>query len=114
MWFAFVLTMVYVSRSYSLCCLFVCLMCDSHVDFDRLKLSLLGFLCDCLETKLEIFFRFIFSHCESYDDVFASPQACSLNLFNAETGRRLLDTTLIFTLDPNGGKPEKVCLNFFG
>lgn len=41
------------------------------------------------------------------------PQACSLNLFSAETGRRLLDTTLIFNVDPNGGKPEKVCLCFF-
>lgn len=38
-------------------------------------------------------------------------QACSLNLFSAETGRRLLDTTLIFNLDPNGGKPEKVSEN---
>ncbi|KAF6735413.1 ER membrane protein complex subunit 1 [Oryzias melastigma] len=28
--------------------------------------------------------------------------ASSINLFNAETGRRLLDTTLIFTMDPNG------------
>ncbi|XP_028266310.1 ER membrane protein complex subunit 1 isoform X1 [Parambassis ranga] len=34
--------------------------------------------------------------------------ACSINLFGAETGRRLLDTTLIFTVDPNGGKPEKL------
>ncbi|KAM3618234.1 uncharacterized protein V6R79_017759 [Siganus canaliculatus] len=34
--------------------------------------------------------------------------ACSVNLFSAESGRRLLDTTLIYTLDPNGGKPEKL------
>lgn len=30
-----------------------------------------------------------------------------------ETGRRLLDTTLIFNIDPNGGKPEKVCFYTF-
>uniref|UniRef100_A0A8C7XT34 ER membrane protein complex subunit 1 n=1 Tax=Oryzias sinensis TaxID=183150 RepID=A0A8C7XT34_9TELE len=34
--------------------------------------------------------------------------ASTINLYNAETGRRLLDTTLIFTMDPNGGKPERV------
>ncbi|TKS77349.1 ER membrane protein complex subunit 1 [Collichthys lucidus] len=39
--------------------------------------------------------------------------ACSINLFNAETGRRLLDTTLIYTLDPNGGKPEKLYVQAF-
>ncbi|KAK5863339.1 hypothetical protein PBY51_000377 [Eleginops maclovinus] len=39
--------------------------------------------------------------------------ACSLNLFSAETGRRLLDTTLIFPLDPNGGKPEKLYVQVF-
>ncbi|KAI3357283.1 hypothetical protein L3Q82_015736 [Scortum barcoo] len=39
--------------------------------------------------------------------------ACSLNLFSAETGRRLLDTTLIFTMDPNGGKPEKLYVQSF-
>ncbi|KAG7227007.1 hypothetical protein INR49_022353 [Caranx melampygus] len=33
--------------------------------------------------------------------------ACSVNLFSAETGRRLLDTTLIFNMDPNGGRPER-------
>uniref|UniRef100_A0A4W6G6K9 ER membrane protein complex subunit 1 n=1 Tax=Lates calcarifer TaxID=8187 RepID=A0A4W6G6K9_LATCA len=41
------------------------------------------------------------------------PQACSLNLFSAETGRRLLDTTLIFNVDPNGGKPEKLYVQAF-
>ncbi|KAM7404474.1 hypothetical protein PAMP_011819 [Pampus punctatissimus] len=39
--------------------------------------------------------------------------ACSLNLFSAETGRRLLDTTLIFNIDPNGGKPEKLFVQSF-
>uniref|UniRef100_A0A672G0Y0 ER membrane protein complex subunit 1 n=1 Tax=Salarias fasciatus TaxID=181472 RepID=A0A672G0Y0_SALFA len=39
--------------------------------------------------------------------------ACSINLFNAETGRRLLDTTLIFPIDPNGGKPEKLSIQAF-
>ncbi|XP_068601066.1 ER membrane protein complex subunit 1 [Brachionichthys hirsutus] len=39
--------------------------------------------------------------------------ACSLNLYSAETGRRLLDTTLIFNLDPNGGKPEKLYVQAF-
>ncbi|XP_071399333.1 ER membrane protein complex subunit 1 isoform X4 [Centroberyx affinis] len=41
------------------------------------------------------------------------PQACSLNLFSAESGRRLLDTTLIFNMDPNGGKPEKLYVQAF-
>ncbi|XP_056279618.1 ER membrane protein complex subunit 1 [Pseudoliparis swirei] len=39
--------------------------------------------------------------------------ACSLNLFSAESGRRLLDTTLIFNLDPYGGKPEKLHVQAF-
>uniref|UniRef100_H3D366 ER membrane protein complex subunit 1 n=1 Tax=Tetraodon nigroviridis TaxID=99883 RepID=H3D366_TETNG len=39
--------------------------------------------------------------------------ACSLNLFSAETGRRLLDTTIYFNLDPNGGKPEKLYVQAF-
>lgn len=39
-------------------------------------------------------------------------QACSLNLFSAETGRRLLDTNIHFNLDPNGGKPEKVSFKY--
>uniref|UniRef100_A0AAQ6IR12 ER membrane protein complex subunit 1 n=1 Tax=Anabas testudineus TaxID=64144 RepID=A0AAQ6IR12_ANATE len=42
-----------------------------------------------------------------------SKSACSLNLFSAETGRRLLDTTLIFNMDPNGGKPEKLYVQTF-
>ncbi|CAK6951174.1 ER membrane protein complex subunit 1 [Scomber scombrus] len=39
--------------------------------------------------------------------------ASSLNLFSAESGRRLLDTTLIFNMDPNGGKPEKLYVQSF-
>ncbi|XP_061831444.1 ER membrane protein complex subunit 1 [Nerophis lumbriciformis] len=39
--------------------------------------------------------------------------ACSLNLFSAETGRRLLDTTLIYNMDPNGGKAEKLYVQSF-
>lgn len=39
-------------------------------------------------------------------------QASSVNLFSAETGRRLLDTTINFNLDPNGGKPEKVSFKY--
>ncbi|XP_056128948.1 ER membrane protein complex subunit 1 [Lampris incognitus] len=39
--------------------------------------------------------------------------ACSLNLFSADSGRRLLDTTLIFTMDPNGGRPEKLYVQAF-
>ncbi|XP_054637917.1 ER membrane protein complex subunit 1 [Dunckerocampus dactyliophorus] len=39
--------------------------------------------------------------------------ACSLNLFSAETGRRLLDTTLIYNMDPNGGKAEKMHVQSF-
>uniref|UniRef100_A0A665USH4 ER membrane protein complex subunit 1 n=1 Tax=Echeneis naucrates TaxID=173247 RepID=A0A665USH4_ECHNA len=41
------------------------------------------------------------------------PLACSVNLFSAESGRRLLDTTLIFNMDPNGGKPEKLYVQTF-
>uniref|UniRef100_A0A8C6PXN5 ER membrane protein complex subunit 1 n=1 Tax=Nothobranchius furzeri TaxID=105023 RepID=A0A8C6PXN5_NOTFU len=37
----------------------------------------------------------------------------AINLFSAETGRRLLETTLIFTVDPNGGKPEKLHVQAF-
>ncbi|XP_023188053.1 ER membrane protein complex subunit 1 isoform X1 [Xiphophorus maculatus] len=39
--------------------------------------------------------------------------ACSINLFSSDTGRRLLDTTLIFTVDPNGGKPERLHVQAF-
>uniref|UniRef100_A0A3Q3WT33 ER membrane protein complex subunit 1 n=1 Tax=Mola mola TaxID=94237 RepID=A0A3Q3WT33_MOLML len=39
--------------------------------------------------------------------------ACSINLYSAETGRRLLDTTVTFNLDPNGGKPVKLYVQAF-
>ncbi|XP_061592513.1 ER membrane protein complex subunit 1 [Cololabis saira] len=39
--------------------------------------------------------------------------ASTINLFSAETGRRLLDTSLIFNMDPNGGKPEKLYVQAF-
>ncbi|XP_019723602.1 ER membrane protein complex subunit 1 isoform X1 [Hippocampus comes] len=39
--------------------------------------------------------------------------ACSVNLFSAETGRRLLDTTLNVNIDPNSGKPEKLYVQTF-
>uniref|UniRef100_A0A8C4ED29 ER membrane protein complex subunit 1 n=1 Tax=Dicentrarchus labrax TaxID=13489 RepID=A0A8C4ED29_DICLA len=48
-----------------------------------------------------------------YEYLFSSLQASSLNLFSAETGRRLLDTTLIFNMDPYGGKPEKLHVQAF-
>uniref|UniRef100_A0AAY4DCU0 ER membrane protein complex subunit 1 n=1 Tax=Denticeps clupeoides TaxID=299321 RepID=A0AAY4DCU0_9TELE len=34
--------------------------------------------------------------------------ACSINLFSADTGRRLLDTTVTYNLDPNGGKLNRL------
>uniref|UniRef100_A0A8C5E3L4 ER membrane protein complex subunit 1 n=1 Tax=Gouania willdenowi TaxID=441366 RepID=A0A8C5E3L4_GOUWI len=39
--------------------------------------------------------------------------ACSLSLFNAETGRRLLDTTQFLSIDPNVGKPESIYVQAF-
>ncbi|XP_041655802.1 ER membrane protein complex subunit 1 isoform X2 [Cheilinus undulatus] len=39
--------------------------------------------------------------------------ACTINLFSAETGRRLLDTTLIFNMAPNSGKAEKLYVQAF-
>ncbi|XP_061538372.1 ER membrane protein complex subunit 1 [Phycodurus eques] len=39
--------------------------------------------------------------------------ACNVNLFSAETGRRLLDTTLNVNIDPNSGKPEKLYVQAF-
>uniref|UniRef100_A0A7N6FKE4 ER membrane protein complex subunit 1 n=1 Tax=Anabas testudineus TaxID=64144 RepID=A0A7N6FKE4_ANATE len=49
-----------------------------------------------------------------WDKVFSlDSKLLILNLFSAETGRRLLDTTLIFNMDPNGGKPEKLYVQTF-
>ncbi|XP_052340531.1 ER membrane protein complex subunit 1-like [Oncorhynchus keta] len=39
--------------------------------------------------------------------------ACDINLFSADSGRRLLDTTVIFPLDLNGGKPFKLYVHAF-
>lgn len=39
--------------------------------------------------------------------------ACSVNLFSADSGRRLLDTTVIYNLEPNGGKPHKLYVHAF-
>ncbi|KAL1020636.1 hypothetical protein UPYG_G00002730 [Umbra pygmaea] len=39
--------------------------------------------------------------------------ACAINLFSAESGRRLLDTTVIYPLEPNAGKPEKLYVHAF-
>uniref|UniRef100_A0A8C5EU06 ER membrane protein complex subunit 1 n=1 Tax=Gouania willdenowi TaxID=441366 RepID=A0A8C5EU06_GOUWI len=36
-----------------------------------------------------------------------------LSLFNAETGRRLLDTTQFLSIDPNVGKPESIYVQAF-
>ncbi|XP_057676107.1 ER membrane protein complex subunit 1 [Corythoichthys intestinalis] len=39
--------------------------------------------------------------------------ACNINLFSAETGRRLLDTTVNVNIEPNSGKPEKLYVQTF-
>ncbi|XP_076848062.1 ER membrane protein complex subunit 1 isoform X2 [Brachyhypopomus gauderio] len=39
--------------------------------------------------------------------------ACSINLYSADTGRRLLDTTIIYHKDPNGGRPAKLYVHAF-
>ncbi|CAL8319167.1 unnamed protein product [Merluccius merluccius] len=39
--------------------------------------------------------------------------ACTIILYSADSGRRLLDTTLIFTMEPNGGKPERLYIQAF-
>ncbi|XP_067096522.1 ER membrane protein complex subunit 1 [Osmerus mordax] len=39
--------------------------------------------------------------------------ANSINLFSADSGRRLLDTTVIYNIDPNGGKPCKLHVHAF-
>uniref|UniRef100_A0AAQ6AC45 ER membrane protein complex subunit 1 n=1 Tax=Amphiprion ocellaris TaxID=80972 RepID=A0AAQ6AC45_AMPOC len=45
--------------------------------------------------------------------VFSSRAFLHIVLGLAETGRRLLDTTLIVNMDPNGGKPEKLYVQAF-
>ncbi|XP_041129248.1 ER membrane protein complex subunit 1-like isoform X1 [Polyodon spathula] len=39
--------------------------------------------------------------------------AYSINLFSADSGRRLLETTTTFNHDPNGGKPERLYVHAF-
>uniref|UniRef100_W5LRH1 ER membrane protein complex subunit 1 n=1 Tax=Astyanax mexicanus TaxID=7994 RepID=W5LRH1_ASTMX len=39
--------------------------------------------------------------------------ASVINLYSADTGRRLLDTTIIYSMDPNGGKPAKLYIHAF-
>ncbi|MGH0168046.1 UNVERIFIED_CONTAM: hypothetical protein FKN15_073673 [Acipenser sinensis] len=39
--------------------------------------------------------------------------AYSINLFSADSGRRLLETSTTFNLDPNGGKPERLYVHAF-
>uniref|UniRef100_A0A8C7STB7 ER membrane protein complex subunit 1 n=1 Tax=Oncorhynchus mykiss TaxID=8022 RepID=A0A8C7STB7_ONCMY len=40
-------------------------------------------------------------------------QACAINLFSVDSGRRLLDTTVLFPLEPNGGKPHMLYVHAF-
>ncbi|KAJ8017248.1 hypothetical protein DPEC_G00015830 [Dallia pectoralis] len=39
--------------------------------------------------------------------------ACAINLFSADSGHRLLDTTVMFPLEANGGKPQKLYVHAF-
>ncbi|KAL4646018.1 ER membrane protein complex subunit 1 isoform X3 [Arapaima gigas] len=61
------------------------------------------------------FLHFFLMHCfivllldHAYD-----LQASSVSLYSADSGRRLLDTTVTVHLDPNGGKPEKLYVHAF-
>uniref|UniRef100_A0A8K9X5T8 ER membrane protein complex subunit 1 n=1 Tax=Oncorhynchus mykiss TaxID=8022 RepID=A0A8K9X5T8_ONCMY len=40
-------------------------------------------------------------------------RACAINLFSVDSGRRLLDTTVLFPLEPNGGKPHMLYVHAF-
>uniref|UniRef100_A0AAZ3PVC6 ER membrane protein complex subunit 1 n=1 Tax=Oncorhynchus tshawytscha TaxID=74940 RepID=A0AAZ3PVC6_ONCTS len=40
-------------------------------------------------------------------------QACAINLFSVDSGRRLLDTTVLFPLELNGGKPHALYVHAF-
>uniref|UniRef100_A0A8B9KEX6 ER membrane protein complex subunit 1 n=1 Tax=Astyanax mexicanus TaxID=7994 RepID=A0A8B9KEX6_ASTMX len=45
-------------------------------------------------------------HLHTYSVIRANGSNASvINLYSADTGRRLLDTTIIYSMDPNGGKP---------
>ncbi|MBN3310534.1 EMC1 protein, partial [Amia calva] len=39
--------------------------------------------------------------------------ACSINLYSADSGRRLLDTSVTFPQDPTGGPPERLYVQAF-
>ncbi|KAK3519101.1 hypothetical protein QTP70_016312 [Hemibagrus guttatus] len=39
--------------------------------------------------------------------------ACTINLYSADAGRRLLDTSVTYLLDRNGGKPTRLYVNAF-
>uniref|UniRef100_A0A3Q2Q6U7 ER membrane protein complex subunit 1 n=1 Tax=Fundulus heteroclitus TaxID=8078 RepID=A0A3Q2Q6U7_FUNHE len=60
-----------------------------------------------------IFSLFVVFLSSLYSCIKTNSNAYSINLFSADTGRRLLDTTLIFPVDPNGGKPERLHVQAF-
>ncbi|XP_069039919.1 ER membrane protein complex subunit 1 [Lepisosteus oculatus] len=39
--------------------------------------------------------------------------ACSINLYSATSGRRLLDTSITYHTDPSGGRPERLYVHAF-
>nr|XP_015192408.1 PREDICTED: ER membrane protein complex subunit 1 [Lepisosteus oculatus] len=45
--------------------------------------------------------------------VTASGKACSINLYSATSGRRLLDTSITYHTDPSGGRPERLYVHAF-
>lgn len=87
-------------------------ICDLHVEFGeqfKLRKQVMFFFNLDWRRRYNIFFLI----CQKGLWLASALQACSVNLYSAETGRRLLDTTLIYNMDPNGGKPEKVSLFSF-
>uniref|UniRef100_A0A8B9KAZ7 ER membrane protein complex subunit 1 n=1 Tax=Astyanax mexicanus TaxID=7994 RepID=A0A8B9KAZ7_ASTMX len=53
-------------------------------------------------------------HLHTYSVIRANGSNASvINLYSADTGRRLLDTTIIYSMDPNGGKPAKLYIHTF-
>uniref|UniRef100_A0A8C4ZP15 ER membrane protein complex subunit 1 n=1 Tax=Gadus morhua TaxID=8049 RepID=A0A8C4ZP15_GADMO len=49
----------------------------------------------------------------SHHLMYLTPRANTIILYSADSGRRLLDTTIIFPVDPNSGKPEKLYIQAF-
>uniref|UniRef100_A0A8C7JRF7 ER membrane protein complex subunit 1 n=1 Tax=Oncorhynchus kisutch TaxID=8019 RepID=A0A8C7JRF7_ONCKI len=47
------------------------------------------------------------------NETVSCPRACAINLFSVDSGRRLLDTTVLFPLEPNGGKPHTLYVHAF-